>query len=551
MSIISKYKIQGIAAMLFLMGISAGAKAQVPSDTGKKKPVVDITSSYKPVLRNAVKINFAASQPEADTSRQVAKYNIPSQNLFFSYQPISLKPLALQHDTLLDLGQRNFIKAGFGNLSTPYVSAGFSFGDGKKSLLNLYADYISSKGTIKNQDYAQMRIKGSGSFFTPKNEFYAGAQLVSNDYYLYGYNHSLRNYKRDSVRQRYQDITLQAGLRNLSTGDVRIKYNPNVQVNIFNSDKKASESNLLVTAPVETKFGDAFALRVEAKADITSYTTKNLASNVKLSNNVFSIAPSLVISRPRFTINGGIIPTWDNGQLVLLPNIHAEGQLQEKVFLIQAGWVGTYTKNTLRNLTAINPWIQTIRTQFNTKEVELYGGIKATVGKHFNFSAKAGVVTFDNAPLFVNDSLDGNSFYVRNESRMNALRIHGDISYINQDKFTLTSGITFNGYTGLRDNARAWGTVPMEFNASLRWWAFKQVMLKSDFYMFTGGAYLQKNVSGTGTGGTDLSMGAEFKVNKMFSAWIDFNNVFNSKYQRWHNYEVYGLNFLGGVRVNF
>jgi hypothetical protein len=551
MSIISKYKIKGLSAALFLLSVSAGAKAQVPSDTGKKKPVVDITSSYKPVLRNAVKINFSASQPEADTNRQVGKYTIPSQNLFFSYQPVSLKPLALQHDTALDLGQRNFVKVGFGNLSTPYVSAGFSFGDGKKSLLNLYADYIASKGTIKNQDYAQLRIRGSGSFFTAKNEFYAGAQLVSNDYYLYGYNHLLHNYKKDSVRLRYQDITLQAGLRNLSTGDIRFKYNPNVQVNIFNSDKRASESNLVVTAPIETKFGDAFALKIEGKADITSYTTKNLASNIKLSNNVFSIAPSLVITTPRFTINGGIIPTWDNGKLVLLPNIYAEGQLQEKVFMVQAGWVGTYTKNTFRHLASINPWIQTIRTQFNTKEVELYGGIKAMVGKHFNFSAKAGVVTFDNASLFVNDSLDGNSFYVRNESRMGALRIHGDISYINQDKFTLTSGITFNGYTGLRDNARAWGTVPMELNASLRWWAFKQVMLKSDFYMFTGGAYLQKNVSGTGTGGTDLSVGAEFKVNKTFSAWVDFNNVFSSKYQRWHNYEVYGLNIMGGVRVNF
>jgi hypothetical protein len=481
----------------------------------------------------------------------VAKYNIPSQNLFFSYQPISLKPLALEHDTLLDLGQRNFVKAGFGNLSTPYVSAGFSFGDGRKSLLGLYADYISSRGNIKNQDYAQLRIKGTGSFFTAKNEFYAGAALSSNDNYMYGYNHLLYNFKRDSVRLRYQDVTLTAGLRNLSTGDVHIKYNPNVQVNIFNSDKRASESSLIVTAPVETKFGDAFALNIEAKADITTYSTKNLAGNIKLNNNVFSVAPSLIIRTPRFSINGGIIPTWHNGELILLPNIHAEGQLQEKVFLIQAGWVGTYTKNTLRHLTAINPWIQTIRTQNNTKEVELYGGIKATVGKHFNFSAKAGIVTFDDAPLFVNDSLAGNSFYVRNESRMNALRIHGDISYINQDKFTLTSGITFNGYTGLRDNARAWGTVPMELNASLRWWAFKQVMLKSDFYMFTGGAWLQKGASGTGTGGTDLGVGAEFKVNKMFSAWVDFNNVFNSKYQRWHNYEVYGLNILGGVRVNF
>ena len=51
--------------------------------------------------------------------------------------------------------------------------------------------------------------------------------------------------------------------------------------------------------------------------------------------------------------------------------------------------------------------------------------------------------------------------------------------------------------------------------------------------------------------GSDLSAGIEFKINNTFSAWMDVNNIFNTKYQRWHNYEVYGLNLIGGVRVNF
>lgn len=39
------------------------------------------------------------------------------------------------------------------------LGAGFSFGDGKKMLFNLYANYISSKGKIVNQEYAQMQVK--------------------------------------------------------------------------------------------------------------------------------------------------------------------------------------------------------------------------------------------------------------------------------------------------------------------------------------------------------------------------------------------------------
>ena len=201
---------------------------------------------------------------------------------------------------------------------------------------------------------------------------------------------------------------------------------------------------------------------------------------------------------------------------------------------------------------AMNPYLQTVSLQQNTKEVELYGGIKATVGSHFNFSAKASWITYHNLPFFINDTTDGKTFYISNESRVYDFRLHGDLSFISQDKFTITSGLTFNGYNGKVDNARAWGTIPLEIDASLRWWATKQLLVKGDFKAFTGGPYLLANdVHKSLTGGADLSIGLEFIINKKFSAWLDLNNLFNNKYERWHNYQVYGLNVLGGVIYKF
>lgn len=542
----------GKYTMIFVMVIAASS-ALAQRDTSKKGTTIDITSSYKPVLRNAVKINFSGSQLNADTSKNVGPYNVPAQNLFYSYQPIPLKPLALQQDTNLYLGMRNFIKAGFGNFSTPYVSAGFSFGDGRKGLFNLYADYISSKGKIKNQDYAQFTVKGAGSYFTPKNEVYGGIGISQKDNFLYGYDHMMYDYKKDSIRQRFMDVSLKAGIRNTVKGEYGISYDPNVQVNVFSNKDRVSESTIILDVPVEKTFGENFAVKVAAKADITSYTSKDLVTNVKINNNIVQVTPALVYSSPRFTINGGITPTWDNGKFVWLPNVYAEAQIQENVFLFQAGWVGRYIKNSYRTLTMQNPYLLTIASQQNTKEIEYYGGIKATIGKHFNFNAKAAWINYTNAVLFINDTAtDNKGFRISNEARMNNLRIHTDISYISQDKFTLTAGLTLNGYTGMKSNDKAWNTLPIEITGSLRWWAFKQVLLKSDFYAFGGSNYLDKgNVAKRFTGGTDLSAGVEFKINKMFSVWMDVNNILNSKYQRWHNYEVYGLNLLGGVRVSF
>jgi hypothetical protein len=120
------------------------------------------------------------------------------------------------------------------------------------------------------------------------------------------------------------------------------------------------------------------------------------------------------------------------------------------------------------------------------------------------------VITYRDLPFFINDTAtDEKAFIVSNESKVNNFRVHGDVSYINQDKFTLTAGVTFNGYTGMKNNDKAWHTIPMEFTSSLRWWAFDHLLLKGDFYFFNGGNYLTTtNGSRPLSGGTDLSAGA-------------------------------------------
>lgn len=430
-----QYSMYDIKYSIALVMVMAALPALAQKDTLKKGTTIDITSSYKPVLRNAVKINFSASHINADTSRPKMFYTVPAQNLFYSYQPVSLKPLALQQDTNLNLGMRNYLKAGFGNFSTPYVSAGFSFGDGKKALLNLYADYIAFRGKIQYQDYSQMNLKATGSYFSPKNETYASVAFRQHDTYLYGYNHAVYNYKKDSIRNQYQDITANLGIRNTVIGEFRIKYNPNVTVNNFTLKNKVSESSIIANAPVEKWFGENMAIKVAAKADITTYSRKVNNSNVKLNNNVLQVIPSLAYASPMFTVNAGITPTWDNGSFVWLPNIYAEAQLKEKVFMIQAGWVGNYIKNTFRNLATVNPYILPVLAQKNTKETEIYGGIKATIGKHFSFNAKAGFISYNNLPLYINDTAkDGKDFTVAYEDKANNLRIHGDLSFVSQDK---------------------------------------------------------------------------------------------------------------------
>ena len=540
--------------LIFTVGLLGAVSVKAQRDTTKTQ-AIDITSSFKPVLRNAIKINFSGSQLLADTSQPKLGYTIPSQNLFYAYQPISLRPLALAQDTNLYLGDRNYLKAGFGSYNTPYLAAGLSFGDGKTSLINLTGSYIASKGKdIEFQDYNMLRVKGTGSYFLPKNEVYASAAVSLDNYFLYGYDHDLYNFSKMQVRQQFQDISISGGIRNTVSNESNVSYNPNLQVSFFTNKDRLSETSIVVELPAEKKLNELITFKLAAKGDFTNYATKGyIPGDISFGNNILQIAPALAYNTPLLKLHGGLTPTWNNGDFTWLPNVYAEFKVQEKVFLVQAGWVGRYIKNTYRNLSAINPYLNTLTEQNNTKEIEYYGGIKATIGKHFNFNAKAGWLTYRDLPFFINDiATDEKSFLISNETKVKNFRVHGDINYVNQEKFTLNAGVTFNGYTGMKVNNKAWHTLPMEFTSSLRWFAFDKLLLKGDFYFFNGGNYLTKaGGSAPLSGGTDLSAGAEYKINKQFSAWMNANNILNDKYERWHNYQVYGLNLTAGVLIHF
>src|SRR5690349_5445145 len=144
-----------LAIAIFVTGI--GAQAQ--DSTGKR---VKITSSFKPVLKDAAKINFNAAPPNTDTTRPRLQYNIPNQNLNFGFQPGTLRPLALQADTGSQWTNESYVKVGVGNLKTPFVQAGLSVGDGKTAGINLYGRHTSSRGSDENipyQDYSTTKFE--------------------------------------------------------------------------------------------------------------------------------------------------------------------------------------------------------------------------------------------------------------------------------------------------------------------------------------------------------------------------------------------------------
>ena len=521
---------------------------KLSQDTTKPN-VVTITSAFKPSLRSAAKINFTASTPDLDTNRFSLNYSIPAQNLIFSYQPVPIKPLALTSDSDFTWQNHQYIKAGFGNLTTPYFETGLAFGHPASALYTVFGKFVSSKGNEVFQEYANAQLKVSSAFGGITNhDLLASLSYNLSNQNKYGVKANTVHTK-DSLAQNFNTIEADISLHSKTENSYGISYHPQIKASAFFDNNQANETNIALKAPFTKSFTATTSFVLGINADITSY--KN--ATTKIDNNIFSIAPSLKMSAVDYKINIGVQPTWDNSVFAFLPNINGEYRLAE-AFALTAGWVGSFQKNTYKTLAAINPFIEQPSSLVNTKVNEIYGGIKGGVGKHFTFNGQVSFLKLTNQALFVNNAVDSKSqtFNILYEPDLKAIRIGGEIGYTDKEKFSLLSSIKYTQFTSQQLYPKAYGFVPLEINASAKYKLLKDVFIKSDLFMFAGNYYRVQTIQTEKTSAAfDLNLGVEFKVLKNLNAYIDFNNLFNNKYQRWNQYNVFGFNVVGGIVYSF
>ncbi|HTL07095.1 MAG TPA: hypothetical protein VL307_02520 [Chitinophagaceae bacterium] len=548
---ISQYKKTGLLLSLG-MAVVAGAFAQ---DTTGRKRTIDITSSFKPVLREAVKINFNAASPVVDTSRPRLTYSIPQQNLLLGYLPAPLKPVALQIDTATGWKYSNYIKVGVGNIHIPYAQAGFSFGDGKRSFFNLFAKGYTSKGKLPFQKNNYTAVSAAGTVRTSSNlEWNGGIGFKSEDYFLYGFQPATLPFTKNYLRQRFQTYGAKLSLRNMEPTEYGLTYNPNIKIDAFSGNNfagKATETNTVLNLPL-TKTFDDFSFTLGVTADLTNY--KPVAKST-IQNNLYYVSPTVQYKNENFYLSAGVSPSWDNKRFHLLPNIMADFVTNDKSFTFQAGWIGYYEKGSYQRYAGINPWLAQPDTLLNTRTQELYAGIKGSLLDHFSYSAKIGAVQYRDMPLFVNDNTDGKTFIILNSPSVQAIKMHGEIGWTQGEDLSWNNTITLTNFTKVEREPKPWGLVPLEITSSLRWQLFKDFFLKGDLYGYRGAPY--RSLVGTtlkdfkGQSGVDVSAGVEYKITRSLNLWLQMNNIFNNKYERWHQYPVYGFNILGGIVFSF
>lgn len=520
------------------------------NDTIPDKTVV-ITSAFKPSLRNAAKINFNAASPNMDTVRMPLQYTVPSQQLFFSYNPVPVKPLALDIDSTLAFANNAFVKVGYGNFQTPYLEGAMSIGDGKKSLIYLHALHTSSKGTQPFQEFSRTSATLKGVFNDRLNhEWTTVLRYQHNGQFLYGFQPSSLNFTKDSLRQNFQTIGAEVDMRRKTPNSFGFTYHPKIKYSYFGLDAGIGESNLKVDAPFQKRLGRFFDLNLGFTADLTYLNPGQARSRVE--NTLFYVSPSVHFKTPNLMLEVGMMPSWDNANFTMLPNIKGQAKLKGERLVLQAGIAGSFQKNSFQSLAQMNPFIQVPQALLNTRIVEQYIGIKGSAGQYLTYNARLSHQRMRNMPVFINTGIGNRFFATPFESSADAIRLHAEVGYTLHEKLAIHAAATYLNFINLSNSREAFGILPFELTSGLKWKLFKDLHLNADMFFWDGSFY--RNVNNDAfklKPALDASIGVEFAVMPKLNVWMKMNNILNNRYQRWHQYEVLGFNVLGGVVYSF
>ena len=525
----------------------------LPNDD--KDKTVTVTSAFTPSLRESSKINFTGNSALPSDGNLDLNYSVPSQNLFFPYVAGSLRPLAFNPLYENPWKKDGFVKLGFGNYSSPYMEAGLALGDGIKSSVGIHVKHQSFKGNLPEQKFAQTGADVNGVFNIGENNELSGKLYFDNTRVrAYGVRSvaagvdPFAGVNRDSLGLNYSTYGVKMQLRNRQQNVAGIDYSPSISMNYFTDNWQAHESNLLMDVPVSKNVDDHFSFGLGFTGDITSYKSWDTSAN----NNIFYVKPYVAYKSDNFKLHAGFNPSWDNGKFRWLPDLNLEAKIPDQRFVVLAGYSSYYEKNTFKSLVDFNPWIYQPYSLQNTRANEIYGGLKGSAGSHLTYEAKLSYITFYGHPLFLNDSLLGNRFYTSYEPKMKDLRIHGELGYKVAETFSVLAGMSINQYSNLQENQKAWGLLPLELNASMRWKVLPSVLVKSDLNFWKGGWSRDVNKDPVKMKGVaDWDAGVEWNIYKNWNLWLQCNNLLNNKYQRWYQYQTLGTQVVGGIIYNF
>lgn len=535
--------------VLFFLGFNVQLYAQ-NRDTLSRTERVEVITKYEPVLSDARKIDIYPEIEEPETSPPQYVYKLPVfkyeiQPMFKPGEPAKLK--VQDPDPLFT----NITKLGFGNYLTPLVDAHLHNGRSEKVSFGAQFRHLSSQGTPENADFSDNYLGIYGTQYASKYKLSGKLNYERNRFNTYGYDHDSFSFEADTLKRVFNQV---------HGGVVLDNYYNNKKIgNRLGADAyhfgngKWSELDVQLWDQLKYELNKgSIRGRIAYRLNQTQGDSGNYL------RHYVSLDPSYQFKIKKFEMDAGLRFTYfidsAGGKSYVNPFISAQYPVVKDRLFAFITLDGGVQAQTLQGLSMMNQFMNgtpELRNSFDKYRFAL--GIRGDLYNKFDYVLSINQKAVENLAIFLADSGTITQFVTLYDDQASVFTFHSAFEF--RPTSYLKSGFAFNYYNyNLSSQLQAWNLPDFDLNFNLLATIAKKWDIHSKIYLMgarVSGIRGETSATNELPAFADFNAGVDYRYSKKMAFFVNVNNITASRYQRWVNYPVLGLNALAGITITF
>lgn len=542
--------------------LTAGLADAQQSDTLLRDNRIEVIKNFMPVLSDAIKVPVNPNPEKPTLIRPEFKYNVPDQPYEVSPTLYTIKPLSMG-TMLLPKLKGNYTKLGFGNYGMPLAEFWLNTVRNKNYQAGIFLRHHGASGDKDYNKFANSEVHGYATKFVGKGSIGLDAFYNRNQVYLYGTPDGGSALQK-APEMVYHTFGMKASYQNFTTDSGAMMVRSGLSFYNFNNSGTINEQDLHLTTQLKKAHAD-IPWEVSAGLRMNNNKLPHYGSLVTsdFKRTYFDLNPQVTLSGEDYYLKGGFNSTFYNDSsgstFYFFPKAEGGYKLVSSKVTAYAGITGSLDAGTLRGAIQENPFINDFQLRNSVNRFEFYGGFKAHIGKQTNLQLQASSAAISNIAMYAIDSASAHQVMIYDDKYMTVKSLLIDLSHQWNEKFRFGFSLKTTDYS-LKMQAHPYALPRLEVRMNSTYNMSDKFLLRLNL-VYVGERWMRqdmKRADGTFMQAdkkveafTDLNLGIDYRYSKNVSAFIQFNNLVNQRYQRFYGYNVYGLNILGGFTFTF
>ena len=569
------------------------AKAQEKKkDTIVETEIVNVITKYNPKIANANKIkNNPIIRLLKKSDKKKLKYTIYSAPVASTFIPKTgvLKGVNVGVKERI---YNNYLATGYGNFASPYAELFIYKSTRFDNEFGLHAKYSGSEENVRNTVLNSNFLNfNAATFFKQKTRYFdwkVSLDAEKNNYNWYGL-------PQDKVftetvisaideEQSYTYLKLAGDFKfhdsYIDFGKISVAY----FTDAFKTSEILANFEAKLNFPLDFLSNNLNEISINSGIELLSGTFKNSYDNagaIKYNLITAKLIPEYRMEYLGFSLKASLKTFLsldlenDNTKFFIFPDLFVQTSLLKKYVTAYSGYTGNLKTNTYKEFTAENPFVSPSLLIKQTEESSnLFIGLKGNITRKLSYNVKVSAKKEENKPLFLRNNSKsygttsfsndrglkgyeyGNSFNIYYDD-VSSTSIFTEVEYIFDENLTFSSQVQYDNYT-TTDALENWNLPSLQSSFSAKykvekWYATANIYHVDERTDALYNAQFPSSIKGIETLNSfiDVNLNGGYHFNDRFSAFLRLNNILNTEYQRFANFNTQGFQVLGGITYKF